>query len=116
MKKSELSGKVQTVLGLIAPENLGITLPHEHFFVEMAIFFNEPIEPHEKLLAHQPVSLENLGWVRYHFLSTRDNIRLQDEQMAISEALRYKHAGGNSVVDVTSIGAGRNPMALARIS
>ena len=30
MKASEQSGKVQTVLGLIDPEGLGITLPHEH--------------------------------------------------------------------------------------
>ena len=116
MKKSELSGKVQTVLGLTAPENLGITLPHEHLLVDLAIFFNEPTDPNEKLLAHQPVSLENLGWIRYHFLNNLDNLRLGDEQLAISEALRYKHAGGNSVVDVTTIGAGRNPMALVRIS
>lgn len=116
MNRRELRGKVQTVLGAIAPDDLGITLPHEHFLVDMQCFFTEPTTATERLLAHQPVSLENLGWIRYHFLSNMDNLRLEDEQLAISEALRYKHAGGNSVVDVTSIGAGRNPMALARIS
>jgi phosphotriesterase-related protein len=41
---------------------------------------------------------------------------LLDEQMAVVEALRYKYAGGKSVVDLTSCGAGRDPLALARIS
>lgn len=116
MNKNELRGKVQTVLGLIAPEDLGITLPHEHFLIDMQCFFTEPTTASERLLAHQPVSLENLGWVRYHFLNSLDNIQLLDEQMAIREVLRYKHAGGNSVVDLTSIGIGRDPLALARIS
>ena len=116
MNKSELRGKVQTVSGLIAPQDLGITLPHEHLLVDLRIFFNEPADRQGKLFAHQPVSLENLGWVRYHFLSNLDNLQLQDEQMTINETLRYKHAGGGSIVDMTNIGAGRNPMALTRIS
>jgi len=30
VSRSQLRGRVQTVLGLISPEDLGITLPHEH--------------------------------------------------------------------------------------
>ena len=69
-----------------------------------------------KILAHQPVSQENLGWVRYNFLNSLDNLSLRDEAMAIREAQRYKEAGGGAIVDVTPIGAGRDPEALARIS
>jgi len=116
MSRNELTGKIQTVLGLIPPDDLGITLTHEHFFIEMPVWFREPTETSERVLAHQPVSLENLGWVNYHKNSSLDNLRLVDEQMAISEALRYKYAGGNSVVDLTSIGAGRDPLGLSRIS
>lgn len=116
MSKSELKGKIQTVLGLIEPENVGVTLPHEHFLINASCFFKVPDQANEKALALQPVSLENLGWVRYHFLNNLDNIQLLDEQMAISEALRYKYAGGNSVVDMTTVGIGRDPSALARIS
>ncbi|MFQ6121974.1 MAG: phosphotriesterase [Dehalococcoidales bacterium] len=116
MAKSKLAGNVQTVLGQIEPQKLGITLTHEHFFVDTSVWFKEPAEVTHKFLAYQPVSLENLGWVRYHPLSNIDNIRILDEQLAIKEAWRYKLAGGNSVVDVTNIGLGRDPLALTRIS
>jgi len=39
-----------------------------------------------------------------------------DEELAISEAKRYKLAGGNSIVDVTNIGIGRDPLGLSRIA
>ncbi len=116
MNRSQFHGKIQTVLGLISPENLGITQPHEHFLCDASFAFVEPTASSEKLLAHQPVSLENLGWVRYHPNKNRDNLLFLDEQMAISEALRYKYAGGNSVVDMASIGMGRDPLGLVRIS
>lgn len=116
MNKADLAGKIQTVLGLISPEDLGITLAHEHLLIDMRFFFKEPDAASERFMAHQPVSLENLGWVRYHFLSSLDNIRLTDEELAIREALLYKHAGGNSIVELTSIGMSRNPLGLARIS
>jgi phosphotriesterase-related protein len=116
MALSELVGKVQTVLGIIDPEQLGITLPHEHFLVGMPIWFEEPTTCSERALAHQPVSLSNLGWVRYHYWESLDNVVMMDEEVAISEGLRFKRAGGSTVVDVTSIGLGRDPLALARIS
>ena len=31
------SGKVQTVLGTISPQALGITLPHEHVLIDMTM-------------------------------------------------------------------------------
>ena len=35
--KRELTGKVQTVRGLISPDDLGVTLPHEHLFIDKSI-------------------------------------------------------------------------------
>jgi len=35
MNGAELKGKVQTVLGLIPPEELGITMTHEHLMCPM---------------------------------------------------------------------------------
>jgi len=116
MVDSELGNKVQTVLGLIEADRLGVTLTHEHFLLDMPIWFREPSASSEKLIAYQPVSLENLGWIRYHPCSNLDNLRFLDEEVAISEGLRYRYAGGNSVVEVTSIGLGRDPLGLARIS
>ncbi len=116
MARSELRGKIQTVLGLISPDDLGITLAHEHCLNDLSVWFKEPAESSEKALAYQPVSLENLGWVRYHPAGNLDNLRVLDEQLVIKETLRYKDAGGNSIVDLTNIGLGRDPQGVARIS
>jgi len=116
MKQGEVTGKAQTVLGIVDPDSLGITLPHEHLLIDMSTYFIEPTEASEKKLAHEPVSLENLGWVRTHFVSNLDNIILTDENLAIKEALLYKWVGGNTIVEMSNIGLGRDPLGLARIS
>jgi len=116
MRQSELTGKAQTVLGIVDPDSLGITLPHEHLLIDMSTYFIEPTEACEKKLAHEPVRLENLGWVTTHFVSNLDNIILTDENLAIKEALLYKWAGGNTIVEMSSIGLARDPLGLARIS
>ena len=36
------TGHAQTVLGLVAPESLGLTLPHEHLFVDLRFLYREP--------------------------------------------------------------------------
>ena len=62
----------------------------------------------------EPLSLQNYYWSRrYH---SRDDLRLLDEDDAIGELELDRRAGGVSVVDATSIGLGRDPLALARIA
>ncbi|MEE9399414.1 MAG: hypothetical protein V3V23_04020, partial [Dehalococcoidales bacterium] len=116
MSVNGLVGKVQTVLGTIDPEDLGVTLPHEHFLADLSTRFIEPEEASGKLLARQPVSREIMGWLRYHPMNNFDNLQVFDEQIAVSEGLRFKQFGGNSVVDVTNIGICRDPSGLARIA
>jgi len=116
MSTLKLTGKVQTVLGAIAPERLGITLPHEHIICDGTSWFVEPSEATAKAMAHHPVTLDILWWLRYHLFQNWDDVRLLDEQEAIGEILRFKYAGGNSIVELSNIGLGRDPMALARIS
>ena len=116
MKRADLAGKVQTVLGAISPEELGITLAHEHCLVDITVLFIEPAEASQKALAYQPITLENFGWVRYHSANSLDNLRIFDEEIAIKELQFYKRAGGTSLVDVTNIGLARDPLALTRIA
>jgi len=116
MTRFELRGKVQTVLGLVAPEDLGITLPHEHLVSDGSCWFVEPSEATEISMVHHPVTLDILWWLRYHLFQNMDDLLLLDEQEAIEEARRFKLAGGNSIVELSSIGLGRDPAALARIS
>jgi phosphotriesterase-related protein len=111
-----MSGQVQTVLGPIATEAMGITLPHEHLLIDFKVMFVEPAAASDKGRAWQPVSLDNLGWVRQNFNSNLDNLRLTDEQVAHDEILLFKNAGGRTVVDPTPKTLARDPLALARIA
>src|SRR4029453_4796693 len=114
MPKTSLSGKAQTVLGPVDGEDLGITLPHEHLLIDFAVMFKEPDAAADKGRALAPVSMANLGWVRQNFSSNLDNLRLLDEDVARDEALLFKHAGGQTMVDPTNGGLSRDPEGLAR--
>jgi len=111
-----LSGQAQTVLGPIAAEAMGITLPHEHLLIDFEVMFKAPSGGSERGLSRQPVSLANLGWIRQHFSSNLDNLQLLDEKVARDEALLFKHAGGQTFVDPTNRGLARDPLALARVA
>jgi len=113
---AELTGKAQTVLGPIGADEIGITLPHEHLLIDLSVRFQPPHTVSERARAAEPVSFENIGWVRYHPMSCADNLQLTDETMAVKEISLFHTFGGNTVVDMTNIGIGRDPEALARIS
>jgi phosphotriesterase-related protein len=110
------AGQVQTVLGPIARDAIGITLPHEHLLIDFAVMFAEPAAAADRGRAREPVSLANLGWVRQHFNANLDNLQLLDEQVAQDEILLFKQAGGATVVDPTPGSLARNPPALARLA
>ena len=116
MTTTGLSGMAQTVLGPVSPDALGPTTTHEHLLIDFTVMFHPPAEASERSKAFQPVTLENLGWVRYDLFRNKDNLELLDEETAIAEALLYKRAGGGTIVDATTIGIGRDPLALARIA
>jgi phosphotriesterase-related protein len=110
------AGQIQTVLGAIAPEQMGVTLPHEHLLIDFKVMFAEPAAASDKGRAYEPVNLANLGWVRQNFNANLDNLRLTDERVAADEILLFKHAGGSTVVDPTPKTLARDPLALARIA
>ena len=116
MADNKLKGLVQTVLGPVSPSELGPTMTHEHLLIDFLCMFNPPPEATARARAYEPITLENLGWVRYNPYTNRDNLLLGDEETAIEEASLYKRAGGGTIVDATTIGIGRDPLALARIA
>ena len=107
---------VNTVLGPIAPEQLGVTLMHEHLLLDATPWFREPEAASLRTVAYQPVSIEVLGLLRNDPFMSRDNCELFDEESAIEEVRRFRLAGGETVVDPTCRGIGRDPRALQRIS
>lgn len=116
MEKRASKGKVQTVLGLLDPDSLGITSMHEHLLADLSVFFIEPEVASARAIAHQPLRLDNLYYVRYNANSNLDNLKLTDESMAIYEAMRFKLAGGSTLVEMSTIGLARDPTGLARIA
>ena len=116
MSKKDQKGKIQTVLGLIDPQDLGLTMTHEHLLIDFSVMFNPTPDVTTQRMAHAPVSMENLGWIRQYCYSNLDNLLVLDEDTAIKEATLYQRHGGGAIVDATTIGIGRDPLALARIS
>ena len=113
-----LAGKVLTVVGPVDPEVLGQTIMHEHIFID----FQNPVaranisQATDMGLHLSPVSLNVLSEVRFRRTPNRDNLYLTDLGEAIDEVMEFKRHGGQTIVDVTSIGLGRDPHALQQVS
>jgi predicted metal-dependent phosphotriesterase family hydrolase len=71
--------------------------------------------PIEAAMAGYTLSHEHLLCDLWPIVRSYDGI-LDDEGLAARELIAYREAGGRTLVDVTSGGLGRNPLALRRIS
>jgi phosphotriesterase-related protein len=116
MSKSKLAGKAQTVLGLIASEDLGITLSHGHLLSDMSQYAPKPSGATGKERFNRPITMEDLSWIRYNPKGNLDNLLLCDEKLAINEVLLYKRAGGKTIVEGTIKGMGQNPLGLMHVA
>ncbi|MER8751731.1 phosphotriesterase-related protein, partial [Mesorhizobium sp. M1050] len=110
------SGTVMTVTGPVAIADMGVTLMHEHILIDGAKSWKCPCHPDEKKIAEQPVSMEIIGELRMNPYMNRDNVSLDDSDLALSELAKYRALGGHTLVDATNIGIGRDPVKLARIA
>ncbi|MDF5753105.1 aryldialkylphosphatase [Spongiactinospora sp. TRM90649] len=110
-----LAGKVLTVTGPVEPSALGMTVMHEHIFVDLRrpTRFRRPGEDAPE--AAEPLTLANLARVR-HGTPNADNDLMADFDEMVPEVLAFAQAGGRTIVEVTSIGLGRDPEALLRLS
>jgi len=107
---------VRTVLGPIAKDSLGITLPHEHLFLDLTCQFSEPADPDRRRLAHDPVGPAHAAPLARNAYAVRDNLILDDVDLAVHELACFRNLGGRTVVDCTSIGAGRNAQRLREVA
>ena len=87
MSQIDQKGKIQTVLGLIDPKDLGLTMTHEHLLIDFSVMFNPTPDVTTQRMAHTPVSMENLGWIRQYCYSNLDNLLGLDEETAIEEVM-----------------------------
>ncbi|GAB4341495.1 MAG: phosphotriesterase-related protein [Candidatus Abyssubacteria bacterium] len=105
-----IKGKIQTVLGVIEPGQLGVTQTHEHVFVDL---LPEALRDEN---VGDPITLENIGYLRRHWLSNPANLVLNSEADAIAELKRFKNSGGDTIVELTPNLNCRNPEGLVRVS
>ncbi|MCF1485617.1 MULTISPECIES: phosphotriesterase family protein [Rhizobium/Agrobacterium group] len=110
------SGKVMTVAGPIAVDQMGVTLMHEHILNDCRCWWHQPKTPERQYLAEGFVCMEILGELRQDPFVNKHNITLDDEPLAITELMDFAKAGGKTVVEPTCQGIGRNPLALRRIA
>ncbi len=109
-------GQFQTVLGVMYPEEPGITIMHEHLLVVLACYFDMPEEASQRAWVDAPVTMDRPGKVMVNRSHNKDTTRPLDIEVAIDEALEYRYSGGVSLIDATSMGIDRDPRTLARIS
>lgn len=107
---------INSVRGVLSREQLGVVAPHEHVLLDLTAFYQELPVPGVEDPATQKVEMWNLGILSRDCYALKDNLLLNDEDIAAEELTFFKNAGGNTVVDASLPGIGRNPEGLARIS
>ena len=107
---------VMTVPGVVDRKDLGIVTPHEHIFIDMSVFYQEPEEISAKVLARGPVTIEKLGVLKRNPFAVLDNVQMMDFDTQVAEIGHFKSAGGRTIVDATTVGLGRDPELLRRVA
>ena len=115
MQGADLTGRVQTVLGPISPEALGVTLPHEHLLIDERIMYRAPRCAPDAAGAPEALVLSNLYELTCNWISSLENLLL-DEESARRDAELFRLEGGQSIVDVTPRNLGRDPLGLQRLA
>ncbi len=111
-----MTEQVMTVLGPINAESLGITLAHEHLFIDLRNQFAEFDDPEKRRISHEKLHMGNLGIVRRNPYAIKDNLIINNLNMAVKEATLFSELGGNTIVDCTSIGIHRDPQKLQTLA
>ena len=112
-----IAGKVMTVRGPIGPSELGSTLMHEHILSDLRIYIQPTYytPATEIALWDQKVTLDNLH-LAIDLKPIGEMLLYSDEKLAIAEAVHFRDAGGNTIVDMADNGMRRDPLGLRRIS
>ena len=104
-----VKSKVETVLGPVDAEDLGITLPHEHTVMDVSYYAKPPRTDAERERFNAPITMENLNWLRHNLYRNKMNISMYDAQEAVLVDLKnFKKAGGSTIVENTVIGINRD--------
>lgn len=109
---------VETVLGPVPVDALGVTLTHEHILNDVTSWAHRTSSPgwDPEDLAHRPVSEDILWDLRQDPFANLDNCRLDDVEVAVAEVQRFADLGGGTIVEATGLGIGRDLEGLREVS
>ena len=107
---------VMTVTGPVDTDTLGITLPHEHIFIDIRNQFVDFSDSEAARVGRQKVSLENVDALRRNPYAIKDNLCLDDMAVAVEEVGCFKSLGGTTIVDCTCAGIGRDGRRLREVA
>jgi phosphotriesterase-related protein len=111
-------GRVQTVRGLIDPAEVGPTLMHEHLYFDLRpMHVRAPWDP-DGTFANAKATPDTHARSRWDWFANIDELVVgtEDEPTVIDEVRRFAAAGGSLIVDCTTVGLGRDPTAIRRVS
>ena len=111
--------EIMTVLGPIAPEELGFTSMHEHILYDGQCFrrrFGNLIPPNPPVKVDEPVALDNLGMLKHGFIMSDDAIVMKNVELMAAELADFRAEGGSAVVDMSTPGLRVDPLATRRVS
>jgi len=113
--QSERSGRIQTVCGLIEPDELGPTLMHEHILWDVT----RP-EVREKVARERipevTITLDNVWEINRRSILDYGNQHNRTYGVALEELVRLKNDGGRAVVDLSNYGLQPDPAGLRYLS
>ena len=105
-----------TVRGPIDPSELGVTLMHEHLFIDLRHLWHAPVFAWQEGLADVEPSLPIRGLLNLDSYVNRPNMVLEDMDLTVEELAPFRALGGSSVVDLTTKGIKPQPAHLREVS
>src|SRR6266567_295824 len=110
------TGRVMTVRGPISARDLGITLMHEHVFIDLSLLWDPPTSEWQEPLVDAEITLANRGLLQVGPYVSRRNLVLDDFGVAVAELAPFRQLGGGSVVELTTTGIRPQPAKLREVS
>lgn len=104
---------IQTVLGPIEADQLGVTSMHDHLLADSSRLQREGMSPGPET---EVMTASTTGYLRWNQLALADNLRLDDADLAVEELSRVTAFGQRSMVDSTSWGLGPDHAGLPDVS
>jgi phosphotriesterase-related protein len=109
-------GRARSVLGEVDPAELGVTLMHEHLLFDFRAAHSPPVDATPGGLAAAPVRIGILGELSQDPFASLDNCVQRDVGVAAEEVSAFRWAGGQTVVDLSTVETGRDPRALQTLA